>query len=383
MTVLTGKPNYPDGNIFKGYQLSGIQHEQLPSGVQIHRVPLRPRLRGGKWNIALNYLSFLFSGLFRFPSLVKRKEFDVILFFAPSPLTSAITALPLKYLTHSHLAIWVQDLWPESLSATGYVHNRAVLYLIRRLVRMIYGSADTLLIQSQAFQEPVSALTDPKKVIYYPNFSKTIAAPAVDEINSLPAPLQRQLEENFCVVFTGNLGIAQALDSILEAARQLRDLSRIKFLLVGSGSQSAWLGRQIEKIGLANLILTGRLPPEQMPVVYQHADALLVTLKADKIFTYTVPSKVQGYLASGRPIIACANGETARIITDSGAGIVCPAEDPSALAGAIRTLYHTPVEQRDAMGERGLRYFMTHFEMESQIRILLDLLRKRIKSGKT
>ena len=171
VTVLTGKPNYPEGRIFDGYDSPGIQHEKMPEGVLIHRVPLRPRGPGGAKNLLLNYLSFLFSGLLRFPRLIRGQSYDVIFFFAPSPMTSALTAIPLKYMTKAHFAVWVQDLWPDSLSATGYVSNRAILFLIKQLIRLIYRTADTLLIQSQAFFPAVAPLADKRKIVYFPNFS--------------------------------------------------------------------------------------------------------------------------------------------------------------------------------------------------------------------
>lgn len=377
ITVLTGKPNYPDGRIYDGYQKSGVQHEELPTGVQIHRVPLRPRGDGGAVNLVLNYLSFLVSGLLRFPRIIRGRKFDVILFFAPSPMTSAITAIPLKYLTGGHLAIWVQDLWPESLSATGHISNKPALFFVRQLVRLIYRSADTLLIQSHAFYEPVATLSNASKIAYAPNFSRTHDDQAASEPPPLSMQIRQLLDNQFCLVFSGNLGTAQSLDTVLDAAALVRDISDLKILLVGSGSQSDWLEEQISIRSLDNIELVGRLPVTLMPELYRRAQGLLVTLKDHEIFSYTVPSKVQGYLAASRPILAAINGETVKILQDSGAGFACAAEDSQALADNIRKLYHLPLEERTAMGKRGLDYFMQHFEMKSQIGRMVALLEQR------
>jgi glycosyltransferase involved in cell wall biosynthesis len=314
--------------------------------------------------------------------MIKGQTYDAILFFAPSPMTSAITAIPLKYLKQAHLAVWVQDLWPESLSATGHVANPVILFIIKQMIRLIYRFSDTLLIQSRAFHEPVSRLADSDKIIYFPNFSRAIDTASHPASTELSQALLQLLENHFCIVFSGNLGTAQALHTVIGAADLLADLPQCKILLVGSGSMSGWLEQQIKDKNLQNVILTGRLPVEQMPSLYQHAQGLLVTLDDEEIFSYTVPSKVQGYLAAGRPIIAAINGEAAIIIQESGAGFSCMAEDTSALADNIRKLYHSTPEQRAEMGARGYKYFKEHFEMESQIRRLVEILHQRIVSQK-
>ena len=379
VTVLTGKPNYPSGRIYKGYRASGIDKETLFDGIDIYRVPIRPRGTGGSLNLALNYLSFLFSGLLRFPRLIRGQQFDVVLFFAPSPMTSAITAIPLKYLTRSHLAIWIQDLWPESLSATGHVRNGPVLFLIRQIVRLIYRSADTLLIQSRAFHEPVARLAAEDKIVYYPNFYPLREHALANSDSLLPSDLRKLLDDSFCIVFAGNLGIAQSLSTIVDAASLLSDLPELKILLVGSGSMSKWVTQQIAERDLRNLVLPGRLPMDLMPALYHRAQGLLVTLTDAEIFSYTVPSKFQGYLAAGRPILVSANGETPRLLEAAGAGFSSEAEDSSALAENIRKLYHSTLEERDNMGKRGYAYFKQHFEMEKQTRRLVDILRQRIE----
>jgi glycosyltransferase involved in cell wall biosynthesis len=378
VTVFTGKPNYPEGKIYAGYQQARVTSEKLDSGVEIHRVPLRPRgVPSGK-NLALNYLSFLFSGLLRFPRLARGRQFDLIFFFAPSPMTSAITAIPLKYLKRAHLAIWVQDLWPESLSATDHVKNPLILFLVRQVVRLIYRAADSLLIQSRAFLEPVAALTDANKISYVPNFSKAIESASQTDETQLPADLLDILKNHFCIVFAGNLGSAQSLETVLDAAEKISDLNEIRVVLVGSGSLSDWLEQQIRQRDLKNVVLTGRLSPKLMPALYHLAAGLLVTLKDQEIFAYTIPSKVQGYMAAGRPILAAINGEAVTILQESGAGFTGPAEDSKILAGNIRKLYHLPLKTRIAMGEQGFTYFKQHFEIDSQIDRLIQLLQQKM-----
>ena len=158
------------------------------------------------------------------------------------------------------------------------------------------------------------------------------------------------------------------------------DIPDLKIVLVGSGSLSAWLEQQVNERKLHNVLLAGRLPVTQMPALYALSQALLVTLRDEVIFTYTVPSKVQGYLAAGRPILAAINGETANILHESGAGLATAAEDAESLAQNIRKIYHLPIGERVAMGMRGRDYFREHFEMDSQIANIVDLLQQRIST---
>jgi len=379
VVVLTGKPNYPDGEVFAGYTEKGVQTETYSDCVEVHRVPLRPRGKRA-FNLFRNYLSFVVSGLRYFPRLVSGQEFDAILVFAPSPITMAIPAIYLKWRRKWPLAVWVQDLWPESLSATGYIRNPWILRMVGWMVRWIYRCSDTLLIQSKAFYEPVAHYSDASKIVYYPNSisSPQINAKAADEI-VLPETLSAVLESNFCVVFAGNLGKAQALETVVDAASRLRDLPDCKIVLVGSGSMLEWVSEQKDRLGLSNLVLAGRFPMDVMGAIYRRAGVLLVSLRDEDIFARTIPGKVQAYLASGKPILAALKGEGARVVMEAGAGIAIPPEDGAALAEAIRTLYKTPKSVSDKMGVEGRRYFEANFEMESQARRLVEILVERNK----
>ena len=170
VTVVTGKPNYPDGKLFDGYRALGIQREVYDSDIDVFRVPMRPRGKNSALHLFLNYASFVCSGLALFPYVLRGRSFDAILVFAGSP-NVALPAIPLRWLKKAHLALWVLDLWPESLSATGYVRNPLVLRVIGWVVRFTYWCADTVLVQSPAFVEPVERLSKRGKVIYYPNSS--------------------------------------------------------------------------------------------------------------------------------------------------------------------------------------------------------------------
>lgn len=371
VVVATGKPNYPDGKVFEGYRAAGTQRERYLGRVEVLRVPLWPRGQGGAKNLILNYLSFVFSGLLCLPWMLRGRQFDAILVFAPSPITQAIPAILLKWLKKAKLALWVQDLWPESLSATGFVRNPYVLRAVGWMVRAIYRPCDTLLVQSRAFVEPVAQYADRAKIQYYPNSMDVSSSKAVVPV---PGELLELLEQHFCVVFAGNLGTAQALDTLVQAAVHLRDEPRIRLVLVGSGSRLAWLKAQQQALGLDNLVLPGRFPMEAMPQIFERASALLVSLNDEPAFAQTIPSKIQAYLAAGRPILACMNGEGARVVCEARAGLASPAEQVLPLVANIRCMQALGASERGAMGTSGRAYFDAHFEMTSQVRRLVELL---------
>ena len=367
--VLTGKPNYPSGKVFSGYRAWGCEKENF-QGININRIPLFPRGSGGT-RLALNYLSFIFSGLLLAPWMLRGKRFDVIFVYAPSPILQAIPAIFLGWLKGCSVVLWVQDLWPESLSATGYVRNRLILKLVEHVVRFIYRHTDLLLVQSRAFIAPVQALAPGKPVDYYPN--------AVDDGFAAPVggglPFIAGLDKGFSVMFAGNIGKAQAVEVIVEAARLLKEQSDIHFVVLGEGSRWMWMRQQAQQLGLDNLHLPGRFPVELMPGFMHKASALLVTLADQEIFKATIPSKVQAYLAAGRPILACLNGEGANLVTAAGAGIAVPAEDAGALADAVLRLYRMPRQERDAMGARGRLYCARHFAHDMLVDQLIGHLR--------
>lgn len=362
VSVLTGQPNYPEGRVFRGYRAWGLSAERH-GDIEIRRLPLIPRGKNSGFRLALNYLSFIFSAGLLGPWVLRGRPFDAVLVYAPSPLLQALPAIPIAWLKRAPLAVWVQDLWPESLSATGFIKNERVLGLVAHVVRFIYRHTDRVLVPSEGFKAPIQALTDGvADVHYYPN--AWIEEPMSDCSAGVEL-LAQDIASGFSVVFAGNLGAAQSLETILDAAERLqKNGAETRFFLVGSGSQSSWLTAEVRQRGLKNIVLPGRLPPSAMPRLYEAASALLVSLRDEPIFAYTVPSKVQGYLAAGRPIIASLNGEGARMVTEAKAGLACAAGDPQALAEAVQFLAGMDHSSRTEMGENARRYALTHFSLD-------------------
>ncbi len=359
MTVLTGLPNYPTGRFFDGYSVRGPYREQY-EGVEVIRCFLFPRGGGGGIRLALNFLSFALSATIR-GLWTCRQHYDVIFVHEPSPLTVALPAIALSMLTRAPLMLWVLDLWPESVSATQAVKSPLVLGLIERMVRFIYRHCDRILVQSSAFIPHVEQQGGrSERIHYFPSWAETIYELDTEECH-LPDGIR--FPQGFCVLFAGNIGAAQDFGTILGAAEKLKERNDIHWVVVGDGRMSAWVRQEIGRRGLSTTVhLLGRYPLETMPGFFASADALLVTLRSEPIFALTIPGKVQSYLASGRPIVAALDGEGARIIRESGAGVVCPAERPDALADAV--LKRAELEQGglESMGRLGAEYYRMHFE---------------------
>ena len=364
--VLTGKPNYPRGEIFQGYKQLGCQLE-LHEGIMVHRIPLFARGRGGM-RLLLNYLSFIFFGLVLAPWVLVNRKADVIFVYGLSPILQALPAIMIGWLKGIPVVLWVQDLWPESLSATGYIKNTVVLKLVEYIVKYIYQRVDLLLVQSQAFVAPVEALASGTPVIHYPN--------SVDESFSLPTtadvPDLNGLLHGFSIMFAGNIGSAQAVEVIIEAAMLLREYTDIHFVVLGDGSRHDWMLKEAKQRGLSNVHLPGRFPIETMPGFMRKASALLVTLSDENIFAATVPNKIQAYMAIGKPIIACLNGEGARLVIEAESGLAVPAEDAESLSDAVLKLYKMPLQERERLGDNGRRYYNKKFDHDKLVSELIN-----------
>ena len=218
VTVLTGKPNYPGGTFFAGYGFFKHNHDNY-EGIPIIRIPLIARGRGGAVRLALNYLSFALLASVLGP-LRCCGRFDMIFVYAPSPVTVGLPAIALKKWRGGRIFFWIQDLWPESLSATGMVRSAGLLAMVERLVRYIYRRCDRLLVQSRAFIEPIGRLgIDPERIMYYPNSAEALYQPT-----TMPAGAEEyaRMPSGFRVMFAGNIGAAQDFATILAAAEELK-----------------------------------------------------------------------------------------------------------------------------------------------------------------
>ncbi|MBX9913419.1 MAG: glycosyltransferase family 4 protein [Pseudomonadaceae bacterium] len=373
VTVLTGKPNYPDGDIFAGYSALGIQTEYR-DGIEIIRLPLRARGKSSAKGLILNYLSFIASGYVLGPWALRGRKFDVVFVYAPSPLLQALPAIFVSWIKRAPLALWVQDIWPESLKATGYIKNRRILKFIEYVVRYIYRYSDSILIQSEGFRDSVQRLSsDRTKVQFFPNTAVQLTK---DNLSSLDL---RRVSRYFSVVFAGNIGMAQSCTTIVEAAKILQGYKSIRFFVVGSGSMEKEIAQMIHDEQLDNIELFGRVSPEEVASIYTVSSVLLLTLRDDPVLAVTVPSKFQGYLAAGKPIIVSCNGQTAQMLTDAKAGLSCAAGDSLQLAEAVLELFGSERQRLEEMGENGRAFFLRCYHLPPRVSQLIGYFSRLVK----
>lgn len=359
VTVLTGIPNYPEGSFFPGYGFCSNSSQEY-KGCKVLRVPLIPRGKGGGIRLALNYFSFVLSSCILAP-IRCRGKYDVIFIFEPSPVTVALPALLLKTLRKIPVMFWVQDLWPESLAATGAVSSSRVLTLVTKIVKFIYDRCDKILITSRSFKKSIELHgVSTEDVLYFPQSAEDVFQIATEkqnvaELDSIP--------QGFWIMFAGNIGVAQDFNTIIQSAYKLREYADVHWIIVGDGRMREWAENEVRKFGLSKQFhFLGRHPLEVMPSFFSQADALLVTLRKEPIFSLTIPAKVQSYLACGRPIIAALDGEGAKVINDSEAGFSCPAESPDSLAQIVLKMYKKSKSERESMGVKGRIYYEANFD---------------------
>ncbi len=362
VTVLTGLPNYPAGVVHKEYRWFKNRHENI-NGVQVIRSTLIARGKG-KLRLALNYISFAVCASVR--ALFLQKDFDVILVWQLSPITMALPALLLNKLTGKPLLLYSQDLWPESVVAVG-VNKEGIIYkMLLSFSKYVYHGVDKILISSKMFAkyfEEVIGINS--SISYLPVYAESL----FENIKSIGNE-----SGTINLVFAGNIGEMQSVETIIKAANELKDLDNIKWHIVGDGSDKNNCERLAREYGLSNVIFYGQRPIEEMPEFYSIADAFLVTLKVNKEISYTLPNKVQSYMAAGKPVIGAIDGETRLVIEEADCGYCCKAEDYIALAELIKG-FALNIEKHAALGDNARKYYKEHFDKQIFMNKLIEFLK--------
>jgi glycosyltransferase involved in cell wall biosynthesis len=375
VTVITGKPNYPKGKFYKGYGFfSKVKSNH--NGVNVYRLPLIPRGNGSGLMLILNYLSFVFFGcLF---SLFHKKKYDFSFTFAVSPITSALPAIIHRIIYKTKMVIWVQDLWPESIEVTINLKSNLLKKILTSLVKFIYSYCDKIFISSQSMEKSIQEKLSIEKqniISYLPNWAEDIYIEnKIDENKYLSI-----MPDGFKLMFAGNIGWAQDFPSIIKAAQLLKKNGdkNVKFIILGDGSEKEYLLNNIKKLDLGEIIYyLGSFPLEEMANLYYHADMMLLTLRDELIYSFTVPNKLQGYLASKKPIAAMVNGEAAEIIKKSKCGVVVNSGDSNAFVEEILKISKISSSSLiHEMKQNGFQYYEKTFTKEKVINSLLDSIK--------
>ena len=345
ITVLCGIPNYPAGRFYPGYSLFHRRKETV-DGIRIIRSFVIPRGKGGKIGLSLNYLSFLASAWVRHFRLA-RQNFDAVFCFALSPMTMALPAVAVARRARIPFTLYVADLWPENVEAVNGIHNRRILNALGRMTGYIYRHCDRIMVSSRRFSERMMKWgADPDRIVYWPQYAEDFYTPAQNPVET-PSPYLAE----FPVVFTGNIGVAQGLDVLIEAARRLSDLPAAVFYLVGDGRARVSLETRVREAGLQEkIVFCGRVPGELVPSYLARAGAALLTMAPDPVFSLYLPLKLQTYLACGVPILCAADGAAADVVNQAGAGLTARSGDAAGLADAVRRFSAMPLEERTQMG---------------------------------
>ncbi len=364
VAVLTGKPNYPDGNVFQDYLRNPDDFKDY-QGCQVVRVPMISRGKGSSVKLLMNYLTYAFSastwGIFK----LRKRKFDVVFVCQLSPVTIALPAILYQKIYKKPVVIWVLDLWPETLEAIGVVKSPKVLSGVGRLVKFIYNRCDLILGQSKAFYDGIAKYCDNNnKIKYFPSWSEAV----YDKSGFSPIE-GMQGYNGFKVLFAGNVGEAQDFPAMLHAANLLKAQAvQVRLFVVGDGRHVDWVRNAIVEQGLDEYVhLLGRYPLDEMPSFYATADALLVTLKESKAFAMTIPGKVQSYMASGKPILTMLSGEGSRVVEEAQCGFVARSGDYQKLAENVINMAECSQEQLAEFGANAKAYANKEFDRDTLI----------------
>ena len=349
VTVVTGTPNYPEGEIYKGYE-NNARADEVINGVHVHRCPIFPR-KTGVLHRMLNYFSYPWQAKKYVKNLMASdgKPFDVVFVNQLSPVMMAEPAIAYKKRYGTPVVMYCLDLWPESLAAGGIKSTSLIYKAFHKISKRIYREMDRILITSRKFRGYLKDEfgIDDTVIEYLPQYAEGLFKP-------LPF---RQNAGGINLLFAGNIGEIQGVETIVKAAKKIHD-KRVHFHIVGGGTDLERL-KELSK-GLENITFYGRRPLEEMPQFYAMADAMLVTLKADPVLSLTLPGKVQSYMAVGKPIIGAIDGEASEVIIEAHCGYCGKAEDVNSLVENVTSFMEC--DDKKQIGINARLFYERHFE---------------------
>ena len=369
--VVTGIPNYPKGKFFPGYGLFKKRHEVI-NGVRVTRLPLVPRGEDNKIMLMLNFFSFFIVGWFWMLFHALWHKYDLVFCQQLSPVMMSSPAVLYKKMRRVPLYTWVLDLWPESLTAAGGINNKYILGFFNLFVKSEYKNSDKILTSSKSFDQSILKYGDYKdKVIYYPQWSDG-ASNAYGLNFALPEKL-KELSSNgdFIVMFAGAVGEAHGMECNMQAVLKTKEYKNIKWVIVGDGRRLDWVRSFVKENGIEETVITlGRFPSETMPLFFEKADVMLVSLTDSPLFNMYSPAKIASYMAAERPIIAALNGEGGEVIKAAECGWNVKAGDSDSLAKLVIALSQTDKQELAVKGQKGKAYYDKFFTKDECLKKL-------------
>ena len=356
VTVITGTPNYPMGKIYEGYG-RGKRRDETLNGVKVHRCFEIGRRKGVLFRF-LNYYSFAISSK-RYAKRLKG-EFDVVLANQLSPVMMANGAAAHKKKHGTRFVLYCLDLWPESLIVGGIKRGSFLYKHYHKVSKKIYTKADKIVITSKLFRDYFTREfgIEDERIGYLPQYAEEMFSAAA-------CRKERAAGDTIDLLFAGNIGAAQSVETIVRAAALTKDIECLRWHIVGDGISLEGCRALATELGAENVIFHGRKPLEEMPAFYKSADAMLVTLMKDEVLSLTLPGKVQTYMAAGKPVIGAIDGETAETINAAACGYCGEAENAEALAENVRRFCEDVESGRAAeFGENARAYYEANFTKE-------------------
>ena len=356
--VVTGIPNYPMGEIYEGYR-KGEKRDEIINGVNVHRCFTIGRKHGAFYRF-LNYYSYAFSS----SQYVKRlnDDYDVVFVNQLSPVMMAKAGIVYKRKHHKKLVLYCLDLWPASLTAGG-VKGGVIYKWFYRESKKVYHAADKILITSKSFSDYFEKEFNITDTVYLPQYA---------EDTFTPEQCRKEPDEFIDLMFAGNVGTAQSVDTIIKAAALCKDIENLRWHIVGDGSELENCKKLANNLGVTSVIFHGRKGLDEMPKYYAMADAMLVTMQTNPVLSMTLPGKVQTYMAAGKPIIGAIDGEAKYVIDEAKCGICVKAEDDIALAENVRRFEKYDKEK---LGINAYEYYQKNFSRDVFLKKLLSALR--------
>ncbi|WP_340249695.1 glycosyltransferase family 4 protein [Sulfitobacter pontiacus] len=367
--VVTGFPNYPGGKVYEGYRIRPW-HRSIQNGVRVTRLALYPSHSDSKLGRIANYLSFFMSA-FLYLCLTARQA-SLVYVYKP-PLTVGLAAAASRVVHRRPVIVDVHDLWPETLPATGMVSNPRILRWIDRAASWMYRKVQFIILHTIGFRETLLSKGVPadkmQSIIGWTNeYSLPTTRPdGLERLEAMPG---------LKLLYAGNIGPAQALDAVLDAAALLQQSGQVRmasFCFMGGGVSLEKLEIRASELNLNNVIFLPRVEPDKVGAFLEAADALLVHLRADPLFEITLPSKTQAYMYAGKPILMAVNGEATRLIQTANAGIIATPENPQSLANAVRALVELPSSERCRMGQSGREYYVRELSMDKGMKQFAEI----------
>jgi glycosyltransferase involved in cell wall biosynthesis len=353
--VITGFPNHPTGEIYPGYR-SGRYAVEVIDGVTVHRIWTYITPNKGFIKKSIGHLTLWVSS--HFLALPRMKKPDVVIGTSPT-FFAAMSAAAAAERFQVPFVMEVRDLWPACFVDLGVIRNQRIISLLERWEISLYRRANHIVTVTSAFKDDLVRRSIPSNKI-------TSIHNGADEEFWLPQERSGFLDQaaggsrGFNVLYIGAHGISQALTRILEAAREFKDNTDVRFFLVGEGAEKAKLQILAQEMGLSNIHFLDPVHKDRVRAYYADADVCLVPLRSIPLFKTFIPSKMFEMLAMGRPIVASVEGEAAGILKASGGALIVPPEDATSIAASIRRIKNDP-KLAETMGIRGRAFVIGNY----------------------